>query len=78
MLAPSAQIMPGIDLHALLHEEAISVITLPPSAALTMGDAPLPHLHTLVFAGEACPWELVDRWETAVVCLISMVPPKPQ
>lgn len=62
VLAPSAQIMPGIDLHALLHEEAISVITLPPSAALTMGDAPLPHLHTLVFAGEACPWELVDRW----------------
>ena len=62
MIAPSAQIMPGADLYALLHEEAVSVITLPPSAAMTMGNAPLPHLHTLVSAGESCPWELVDKW----------------
>ncbi|BBZ28129.1 hypothetical protein MMAD_24240 [Mycolicibacterium madagascariense] len=49
------------DLHALLRDEDVTVLTQTPSAAMMLE----PHglaVTTLVVAGEACPSELVDRW----------------
>ncbi|WP_215541534.1 non-ribosomal peptide synthetase [Amycolatopsis sp. CA-230715] len=53
----------GGELAALLRDERISHVTLPPSVLSTMDDSEaLPELRTLVVAGEAAPAELVARW----------------
>jgi amino acid adenylation domain-containing protein len=57
---PEAMIGPG--LVALLEEQAITTVTLPPSVLATLPDCAFPELHTLAVAGEACPAELVARW----------------
>jgi amino acid adenylation domain-containing protein len=61
--APQQQLLPGPDLMHLLQEQAITVLTLPPSAltALPVEQA-LPVLETLIVAGEACSADLVARW----------------
>ncbi|NOX37607.1 MAG: amino acid adenylation domain-containing protein, partial [Calditrichaeota bacterium] len=46
----------------MLQVEMITKITLPPSVLAVLPDAKLPHLKTIVSAGEACPPELVQRW----------------
>ncbi|HET6762666.1 MAG TPA: amino acid adenylation domain-containing protein, partial [Longimicrobiaceae bacterium] len=61
-LAPQAALMPGDPLLGTLRDEAISVVTLPPSALAVLPDAELPALRTLVSAGEACPAEVPRRW----------------
>jgi amino acid adenylation domain-containing protein len=61
-LAPQDALMPGDPLATTLREEAITVVTLPPSAAAVMPDEEFPALRTLVSAGEACPAEVVRRW----------------
>ncbi len=52
----------GRGLLHILHERAITTITLPPPVLATLPSAPLPHLETLVVAGEPCSAELVQRW----------------
>nr|AGS49928.1 long-chain-fatty-acid--CoA ligase [uncultured bacterium esnapd22] len=53
----------GRALWTLLRDGGITHVTLPPSVAATLpGDEPLPDLHTLVVAGEACPPALAERW----------------
>ena len=49
------------DLHALLADEQVSVLTQTPSALAALSDESLESL-SLVMAGEACPVEVVDRW----------------
>ena len=46
----------------LLREQAISVVTLPPSLLALLPTSDLPALRTLITAGEACSSELVQRW----------------
>ncbi len=52
----------GQGLHAVLKEQKITTITLPPSVLAVMPEEPLPDLKTLVTAGEKCTRDLVQRW----------------
>ncbi|HEU4328582.1 MAG TPA: amino acid adenylation domain-containing protein [Roseiflexaceae bacterium] len=61
-LPTDAQRMPGPALATFLAEQAITTVTLPPTALLAMEGAELPALRTICVAGEACPAELVARW----------------
>jgi amino acid adenylation domain-containing protein len=62
VLAPQEAMLPGPELVRTLTENAVSVVTLPPSALAALPDALLPALRTLVVAGEACTEDLVARW----------------
>jgi amino acid adenylation domain-containing protein len=62
VLGTRETLAPGPDLLRLLHDEEVTVATLPPSALAVLPPAELPALRTLMTAGEACPAELVDRW----------------
>ncbi|MEO7330659.1 MAG: amino acid adenylation domain-containing protein, partial [Minicystis sp.] len=62
VLASPEALMPGPDLLRTLREEAISHVTLPPSALAVMTVSPLPALQVLIVAGEACSADLVSRW----------------
>ncbi|MBI4749085.1 MAG: amino acid adenylation domain-containing protein [Acidobacteria bacterium] len=62
VLASKEDLRPGPELIDLLHREHISTVTLPPSVLAVLPDAELPHLHTLVTAGEACSVDIVHRW----------------
>ncbi|WP_308404058.1 non-ribosomal peptide synthetase [Streptomyces rhizosphaericus] len=62
VLAPAEQLMPGPALTALVREQAVSHLTLPPSALAVLPEDALPSVRTLVVAGEACPPDLVARW----------------
>ncbi|MER7756433.1 amino acid adenylation domain-containing protein [Kitasatospora sp. NPDC097643] len=63
VLAPADRLLPGPELSALLVEERITHVTLPPAVLGVMSpDAGLPPGATLVVAGEACPAHLVGAW----------------
>lgn len=61
-LAPKTALLPGEPLVQTLHDNAISIVTLPPSVLASLPLNPLPKLSTLIVAGEACPPELVAAW----------------
>ncbi|HEY4309676.1 MAG TPA: amino acid adenylation domain-containing protein [Pirellulales bacterium] len=61
-MAPEDALIPGPDLVRLLDDHRITFVILPPSVLSVLPAAPLPHLSTLVVAGEACSAKLVDRW----------------
>nr|WP_275899245.1 non-ribosomal peptide synthetase [Pyxidicoccus caerfyrddinensis] len=62
VLAPLEKLMPGAPLHQLLHEQALTVISLTPAAlAATPADG-LPELRTVISGGEALPADVVARW----------------
>lgn len=70
LLCGATLVLPGPDavlfgppLQELLEHGAITTVTLPPSVLATLPDAPLPHLQTLVSAGERLPAELAERWQ---------------
>jgi amino acid adenylation domain-containing protein len=58
------RLLPGASLAGLLREQAITNVTLPPSALALLPVEELPDLQTIVVAGEACGAELVARWAT--------------
>ena len=61
-LAEQADLMPGPSLAALLGNQAISIVTLPPSALAALGPDEYPALRTICVAGEACPANLASHW----------------
>jgi amino acid adenylation domain-containing protein len=61
-LADQHQLMPGSDLVKVLRDQAISVVTLPPSVLAVLSPEQFPDLRTVVSAGEACSAEIVVRW----------------
>ena len=61
-LATRASLLPGPEMIRLLREQAITVVTLPPSVLALLPDAALPALRVVTVAGEACPADLVARW----------------
>ncbi|HLX57653.1 MAG TPA: condensation domain-containing protein, partial [Ktedonobacteraceae bacterium] len=62
VLEPKEMLYPGPGLVQQMEEQAISVVTLPPSVLAVLPTAQLPALRTLVVAGEACPAAIVARW----------------
>ena len=55
-------LIPGPELISLILRQAITNLTLPPSALSAFPENPLPSLQTVVTAGEACTESLVNRW----------------
>jgi acyl-CoA synthetase (AMP-forming)/AMP-acid ligase II/acyl carrier protein len=45
-----------------LRDQAITTITLSPSLLALLPSDDLPSLHTVISAGESCPWEIAARW----------------
>jgi amino acid adenylation domain-containing protein/non-ribosomal peptide synthase protein (TIGR01720 family) len=63
VVAPPEQLLPGVQLIALVNSQRVTHVTLPPSvlAALPVEDG-LPLAVTVVVAGEACPPGLIATW----------------
>ena len=62
VLAAAESIRPGPPLAEVLREQAISILTIPPSALAALPFTDLPSLQVISMAGEACPPQLVSRW----------------
>jgi amino acid adenylation domain-containing protein len=62
IMASSEQLLPGSPLTHTLQTEAISHVTLVPSALALLDPTELPNLQTIIVAGEACPVALAARW----------------
>ena len=62
VLARKEDLMPGVDMVQLLKDQAITVVTLPPSVLAVLPEDAFPKLLTVVSAGEACPVEIMTRW----------------
>ncbi len=62
VLSPRESLLPGPGLAALLREQMVTTVTLPPSALAVLPQEDLPALETLVVAGEACAIDLARRW----------------
>ncbi|MFL6123532.1 non-ribosomal peptide synthetase, partial [Actinophytocola sp.] len=62
LVLPPRGILAGAALSKVVSAERVTHVTIPPSVWATLPDTDLPHLRVLVFAGEACPPDLVDRW----------------
>ena len=63
VVARREALLPGAELAGLLREQAISVVTLPPSVLAVLPEEAFPQLRTIVSAGEACTTEIVSRWQ---------------
>jgi amino acid adenylation domain-containing protein len=62
-LASADELRPGRALETLLRDRQIEVVTLTPTAlSLLSPESPLPHLRTLIVAGEACSASLAEHW----------------
>ena len=62
VLATTADLLPGPALTQTLQQQAITHVTLVPTALSLLDPEALPGLHTLIVAGEACPAALAARW----------------
>ncbi len=64
-MAPLDSLLPGSTLIRLLQDQAINIVTLPPSALAALPIQNLPDLRTILVAGEACPPNLVENWSSS-------------
>lgn len=62
VMAAQDDLLPGPGLADLLHDAAISHLTIPPSVLAALPERQLPRLRQIVVAGEACPATVVRRW----------------
>ena len=62
IIAPPESRVPGPALVGLIREQAVSIVTLPPSVLAALTPEHLPELKIITVAGEACSADLVDRW----------------
>lgn len=62
VMANSDSLLPGENLLHLLKQQKITVATLPPSALAVTPPEKLPHLQSLIVAGEASSAELLSKW----------------
>lgn len=61
-LAHREEMLPGAPLLALLREQRITHITLPPSLLAVLPEEALPDLGCLIVAGEPCTAEIAEKW----------------
>jgi amino acid adenylation domain-containing protein len=64
VLSPKEAMLPGQPLLKLLREQAITIVSLPPSTLAVLPFERLPALQTIVVGGETCAANLVARWST--------------
>lgn len=62
VLTSSATITNGNELVKILADQRVTTITLPPSVLAVLPQTDLPHLKTIITAGEAVSAELVEIW----------------
>ncbi|MBO0798422.1 MAG: AMP-binding protein, partial [Blastocatellia bacterium] len=62
VLASRESLASGQGLLETLREQAITIVTLPPSMLAALPEDPLPDLHTIITAGEKCPGALTGLW----------------
>ncbi|MEV8476439.1 amino acid adenylation domain-containing protein [Streptomyces sp. NPDC051173] len=62
VVAPREKTLPGPALSALMHEQGITHVTLPPPVLAALPDDGLPASMMLVMAGDACSADIVSRW----------------
>ena len=62
VLATTEDLLPGPALTQTLQQQAITHVTLVPTALALLDPEALPGLQTLIVAGEACPAALAARW----------------
>ncbi|HEY0967626.1 MAG TPA: amino acid adenylation domain-containing protein [Opitutaceae bacterium] len=62
VLAPRESLLPGAPLAAVLRDERISCVLLPPSGAALLPEEGFPDLRLLITGGEACRPESIARW----------------
>jgi amino acid adenylation domain-containing protein len=62
VMATSDALFPGPALTQTLQQQAITHVTLVPTALALLEPEALPHLQTLIVAGEACPAASAARW----------------
>ncbi|MBW4575234.1 MAG: amino acid adenylation domain-containing protein [Aphanothece sp. CMT-3BRIN-NPC111] len=62
VLASRDTLLDSSALMQLLREEAITIVTLPPSVLAVLPSEDLPALRTIIVAGEACSPDLVAQW----------------
>ncbi|MBE8526733.1 amino acid adenylation domain-containing protein, partial [Amycolatopsis sp. H6(2020)] len=60
--AAPERLLPGPGLAALVTDEAVTHVVLPPSALAALDEGSLPEGMTVIVAGEACPPDVVARW----------------
>ncbi|TCP54485.1 amino acid adenylation domain-containing protein [Tumebacillus sp. BK434] len=65
VLADKNDLLPGPALLKLLNDKQVHNVTLPPSVLAMLSGDDLPHLRTVISAGEACTKEIVERWSTS-------------
>jgi amino acid adenylation domain-containing protein len=64
VVAAADDIMPGFPLLETVRTQAVTVMSLPPSALAAVPVEELPSLRLITVMGEACPPELVARWRS--------------
>ncbi|MGW0205989.1 amino acid adenylation domain-containing protein [Streptomyces sp. NPDC003233] len=62
VVAPSAKTMPGPGLSALMRDQGITHVTLPPPVLAALPVDGVPESTKLILAGDACSADIVDRW----------------
>ncbi|MCX6047110.1 MAG: amino acid adenylation domain-containing protein [Chloroflexi bacterium] len=62
VLAPADELLPGPPLAQTLQQQAITHVTLVPTALTLLEPETLPQLATVIAVGEACPAALGERW----------------
>ncbi len=63
VLVDRAILASGEQLAQKINDERITTVTLPPSVLAVFPQTALPHLKTIVTAGEKCPADLVKKWQ---------------
>ncbi len=61
-LAPVEILLSPRDLARVMREQGVTTITLPPSLLSLLPPEDTPQLSCLISAGEACTWEIAERW----------------
>ncbi|KAB8320088.1 non-ribosomal peptide synthetase [Tolypothrix campylonemoides VB511288] len=64
VLGTPEELLPGTALIKLLHDQAITHVTLPPSALAVLPTEKLPALQNIIVAGEACSPDLAAQWSS--------------
>ena len=61
-LGKREHLLPGSGFIRLLRDQAVTIVTLPPSALTNLSSGEFPALRIMTVAGEACSADLVARW----------------